>query len=165
MIVDLRIRRLKISDLGGVLPIERQCFPVPWSTAMFVLELSKPTSICLCAERDGKIVAYIVCSRLADTWHIMNVSVDPVCRRGRIASTLLGELFTRADPICPRYTLEVRVSNDAAIKMYERLGFKAAGVRPGYYADNREDAVIMWRSTDPSFEPPNVRQVPRVSIQ
>lgn len=162
---ELQIRRLKASDIGEVLPIERQCFPVPWSMAMFVLELSKPTSICLCAEHNGKIVAYIVCSRLADTWHIMNVSVDPVHRRGRIASTLLCELFKRADAICPNYTLEVRVSNDAASKMYERLGFKAAGVRPGYYADNREDALIMWRSIDPSFEPPNAQQIPPVSIR
>lgn len=163
--MELQIRRLKASDLAEVLPIERQCFPVSWSMAMFVLELSKPTSICLCAERDGGLVGYIVCSRLADAWHIMNVSVDPVHRRGRIAIALITELFRRADTICPNYTLEVRVSNDAAIKMYERLGFKAAGVRPGYYADNREDALIMWRSIDPEFKPPNARQVHRVSIR
>ena len=76
------------------------------------------------------------------------------CRR----QVLLRDLFEKTvdrDGRPVHYTLEVRVSNEAAIAMYRRNGFKAAGVRTNYYADNREDALIMWRSTDENFIPPN----------
>ncbi|HEV7919007.1 MAG TPA: GNAT family N-acetyltransferase, partial [Solirubrobacterales bacterium] len=80
---------------------------------------------------------------------------DPDRRRRGVATSMLQELFRKADGDRTHYTLEVRVSNDAAISMYEQNGFRSAGVRPKYYADNREDALIMWRSTDPDFMPPN----------
>jgi [ribosomal protein S18]-alanine N-acetyltransferase len=81
-----------------------------------------------------------------DAWHVMNVAVDPVHRRRGVAHTLLDRLFeVTAGDERRGYTLEVRVSNVGAIKLYETLGFKARGVRRGYYTDNREDALIMWR--------------------
>jgi ribosomal-protein-alanine N-acetyltransferase len=112
---------------------------------MFVLELSKPSGICLAATREGRIVGYCVCSRYDTVWHVMNVAVDDRLRRQGIASTLLDHLFAEADAPGEQYTLEVRPSNGAAIELYERYGFRAAGKRRGYYHDNREDAVIMWR--------------------
>ena len=142
-VTDLEIRRLVYSDLPSVLAIERRSFPTPWSLAMFVLELSKPSGICLAASTEDGLVGYLICSRYADVWHLMNVSVHPERRRARIASTLLTELIERAGAEA-RYTLEVRASNEAAIAMYERFGFRPAGKRPRYYHDNGEDALIMW---------------------
>ncbi len=140
------ISRLAYADLPQVIAIERRSFPTPWSLAMFVLELSKPGGICLAARRGGELVGYLVCSRYDTVWHVMNVSVDPDRRRSGIATALLEDLLARvADPDA-RYTLEVRTSNDAAIKLYEGFGFRSAGRRRGYYHDNREDALIMWRT-------------------
>jgi [ribosomal protein S18]-alanine N-acetyltransferase len=140
---EIRIRRLVYSDLPAVLAIERRSFQTPWSLAMFVLELSKPSGICLAATDEGRLVAYMVCSRYADVWHIMNIAVSPEHRRMGIGSELLERLFEEAGPDA-RYTLEVRTSNHGAIAMYERFGFRRAGHRRRYYHDNGEDALIMW---------------------
>ena len=145
------IRRLTYADLPQVIAVERRAFPTPWSLAMFVLELSKPSGICLAAWRPGDdgvsdLCGYLICSRYDTVWHVMNVSVDPAARRAGIATTLLEALIERiGDPVAP-YTLEVRVSNAPAIRLYERFGFMSAGVRRRYYSDNQEDALIMWRT-------------------
>lgn len=150
------IRRLELDDVPAAREIERRSFPTPWSEAMFVLEISKASSVCLAADEDGVLVGYLCATRYAAIWHVMNVSVAPERRRRGIAGRLLAELFALTEGDEPaHYTLEVRVSNTPAIEMYERSGFRSAGVRRGYYADNREDAVIMWRSTNPDFVPPN----------
>jgi ribosomal-protein-alanine N-acetyltransferase len=140
------IRRLIYADLPQVIGIERRSFPTPWSLAMFVLELSKQSGICLAALDGDKLVGYCVCSRYDTVWHVMNVAVDPRRRREGIAAALLGHLFDEADQPGEQYTLEVRPSNAAAISLYESFGFKRAGLRRGYYHDNKEDALIMWRT-------------------
>jgi ribosomal-protein-alanine N-acetyltransferase len=139
----MQVRRLVYGDLPSVLSIERRAFDTPWSLAMFVLELSKPSGICLAATDEGILSGYLVCSRYADVWHLMNIAVAPDRRRQGIARTLLERLFEEAGPEA-RYTLEVRTSNHAAIAMYERFGFRRAGHRRRYYHDNGEDALIMW---------------------
>jgi [ribosomal protein S18]-alanine N-acetyltransferase len=139
----VRVRRLAYGDLPKVLALERRSFPAPWSLAMFVLELSKPSGVCLAAEDDEGLIGYLVCSRYADVWHLMNVAIDAPRRRAGIATALVEELLERAGR-GERYTLEVRVSNRGAIAMYERLGFRPAGRRVRYYHDNDEDALIMW---------------------
>jgi ribosomal-protein-alanine N-acetyltransferase len=145
----LRIRRLSYSDLPAVISIERRSFPTPWSLAMFVLELSKPSGICLAAiDERGRLAGYLVCSRYDTVWHLMNVAVDPERRRSGIATLLINRLFEEGGGRSP-YTLEVRVSNREAITMYEGFGFRSAGVRRGYYHDNGEDAVIMWFEREP----------------
>ena len=141
----LKIRRLTYADLPQVIAIERRAFPTPWSLAMFVLELSKPSGICLAATQGERVVGYLVCSRYDRVWHVMNVAVDDGHLRRGIATALLSRLFETADRPGEQYTLEVRMSNSAAIALYERFGFRHAGVRRGYYHDNQEDAVIMWR--------------------
>ena len=146
--VPLEIRPLAYADLPQVIAIERRAFPTPWSLAMFVLELSKPSGICLAAIDHGVIVGYLVCSRYDTVWHLMNVAVEPPKQRQGIATTLLEHLFEQADRPNEQYTLEVRTSNDAAIRLYERFGFRAAGRRRAYYHDNREDALIMWRTVE-----------------
>jgi ribosomal-protein-alanine N-acetyltransferase len=138
------VRRLVYGDLPAVLGIERRSFETPWSLAMFVLELSKPSGICLGVEDErGGLAGYLICSRYADVWHLMNVAVTPELRRQGIAIDLMNSLFEAAGPGA-RFTLEVRTSNRAAIEMYERFGFRAAGHRRRYYHDNGEDALIMW---------------------
>jgi [ribosomal protein S18]-alanine N-acetyltransferase len=137
------VRRLAYSDLPSVVSIERRSFPAPWSLAMFVLELSKPSGVCLAAGENGKLYGYLVCARYDRVWHLMNVAVAPEHRRRGIASRLIERLVEEAGDELP-FTLEVRVSNREAIAMYERLGFRSAGVRPRYYQDNGEDALIMW---------------------
>jgi len=139
------------SDLPAVLSIERRSFQTPWSLAMFVLELSKPSGICLAVASDEGLIGYLVCSRYADVWHLMNVAVTPSRRREGIATQLLLELFEQAGPDA-RYTLEVRTSNHGAIAMYERFGFRRAGHRRRYYHDNDEDAVIMWLESAAAVE-------------
>jgi ribosomal-protein-alanine N-acetyltransferase len=140
------ISRLTYADLPQVIAIERRAFPTPWSLAMFVLELSKPSGVCLAARRDGRMVGYVVCSRYDTVWHIMNVAVDPDQRRTGVATALLDALLQRVGDSQARYTLEVRESNAAAIALYERFGFRSAGMRRRYYQDNGEDAVVMWRT-------------------
>jgi ribosomal-protein-alanine N-acetyltransferase len=145
----IEVRRLAYGDLPGVLSIERRSFPAPWSLAMFVLELSKPSGVCLAADTGEGIAGYLVCSRYADVWHLMNVAVDPERRREGIAEGLIETMLDTAGRD-GRYTLEVRVSNHGAIAMYERLGFRRAGRRRRYYHDNGEDAMIMWLG-DPGY--------------
>lgn len=140
------IRRLTYSDLPQVIAVERRAFPTPWSLAMFVLELSKPSGVCLAALLDDDLVGYVICSRYDTVWHVMNVAVDPRLRRRRIASALLEALLERVDDGAAQLTLEVRPTNGPAIALYERFGFRSAGTRPRYYQDNGEDALIMWRT-------------------
>jgi [ribosomal protein S18]-alanine N-acetyltransferase len=142
----VRIRRLTYPDLPQVIAIERRAFPTPWSLAMFVLELSKASGTCLAAVSGGRLVGYLICSRYEIVWHIMNVAVDPERRREGVASALLAELYARVGDERARYTLEVRRSNLGAIHLYEREGFRAAGLRRRYYQDNGEDALVMWRT-------------------
>ena len=144
--VAVRIRPLELADLNGIESIEQRAYPTPWSRSMFASEIAKPTSICLGAFEGDELVGYVINSRYVDAWHVMNVAVDPDRQRRGVATALLQHLFelTRDDER-RGYTLEVRVSNDGAVRLYERLGFEARGLRRGYYTDNREDALIMWR--------------------
>ena len=150
----VELRRLEMRDLNAIERIERASYPTPWSRSMFASELAKPSSICLGAFdlETLQLVGYLVISRYVDAWHVMNVAVRPEQRRQGIASLLLNRLFELTAGRSRRgYTLEVRVSNTGAIKLYEELGFRPRGVRRGYFTDNREDALIMWK--DPVSEP------------
>jgi ribosomal-protein-alanine N-acetyltransferase len=146
--VAIEIRILGLIDIDAIEEIEQQAYPTPWSRSMFAGELAKPSSICLGAV-DGandELVGYLIISRYIDAWHVMNIAVAPAHRRRGIARGLMERLFEVTARDARRgYTLEVRVSNDGAIQLYEALGFRARGIRRGYYPDNREDALIMWR--------------------
>ena len=150
--MNIEIRALESRDLDAVEEIERASYPTPWSRSMFAAELQKPSSLAIGAYHEaGELLGYAIVSRYVDAWHLMNIAVLPDFRRRGIAQTLLERLFevTATDPR-RGYTLEVRVSNAQAIRLYERLGFEARGVRRGYYTDNREDALIMWREPTPT---------------
>jgi ribosomal-protein-alanine N-acetyltransferase len=143
------IRPLGYADLPQVIAMERRAFTTPWSLAMFVLELSKPSGLCLAAidPEAGRLVGYLILSRYDTVWHLMNVAVEPARRREGIAWALLEQMIDRAGAE-QQYTLEVRTSNAPAIALYERFGFRSAGTRPRYYRDTGEDAVIMWRTAE-----------------
>jgi ribosomal-protein-alanine N-acetyltransferase len=148
--LSVEISALSYADLPKVIAIERRSFPAPWSLAMFVLELSKPSSVCLGATYEGELIGYLVCSRYHTVWHLMNVAIDSRHRRRRVATALIEQLLAETGGGGERYTLEVRVSNTEAIKMYEGFGFRSAGIRRRYYHDNNEDALIMWRTHHPA---------------
>ena len=145
--MNLELRRLSIRDLAAIEEIEKRSYPTPWSRSMFAGELAKPSSICLGAFDDGgRLLGYLIISRYVDAWHVMNVATAPEHRGRGIATALLEHLFELTASDGRRgYTLEVRVSNEHAIRLYDKLGFRARGIRRGYYTDNREDALIMWR--------------------
>ena len=153
--MNIELRRLTLADLAAIERIEQRAYPTPWSRSMFASELAKGSSICLGAvdtSAEDVLVAYLIISRYADAWHVMNVAVHEDYRGQGIATKLLNRLFELTAGDDQRgYTLEVRVSNSSAIKLYEKLGFVPRGIRRGYYTDNREDALIMWK--DPVREP------------
>src|SRR5947209_6717513 len=122
------IRPLTYSDLPRVVALERRAFPTPWSLAMFVLELSKPSSVCLAALAGPDLLGFLICARYDQAWHLMNLAVDPDHRRHGIATELIEAMLERAGEE-ESYTLEVRVSNSPAIALYERFGFRSVGTR------------------------------------
>jgi [ribosomal protein S18]-alanine N-acetyltransferase len=93
----VEVRRLLYTDLPDVIAIERRVFPTPWSLAMFVLELSKQSGICLAAICEGTLVGYLICSRYDTVWHVMNLAVDLDRQRMGLASALLTELYAQVD--------------------------------------------------------------------
>ncbi len=145
---EFELRALDLGHLAQIEDIEHRSYPTPWSRSMFASEISKPSSICLGAFAGERLIGYIIVSRYVDAWHVMNIAVDPDERRRGIATQLLEALFELTAQNQQRgYTLEVRVTNAGAIDLYERLGFRRRGIRRGYYTDNREDALVMWRDS------------------
>ena len=152
--MSFRLRKLELGDLDAIEVIKQASYPTPWSRSTFASEVAKPSSLSIAAiTPEEELIGYLVLSRYVDAWHVMNVAVAVPHRRRGVASAMLERLFevTRKDAR-RGYTLEVRVSNIAAIKLYERFGFVSKGIRRGYYTDNREDAVIMWRDPVPVAE-------------
>lgn len=150
---EVDLRPIVHGDLAEVIAIERRVYRTPWSLAMFLLELSKRDTLGLAARVGGRLCGYAVCSRFHDDWHLMTLAVEPSLQRNGVGQALLRELIGRLDDAHlvgaipePRITLEVRRSNEPAIRLYTAHGFLPAGVRPGYYADSREDALILWRT-------------------
>ena len=138
----LTLRRLGYGDLPSVITIERRSFPTPWSLAMFVLELSKPSGICLAAEDETGLVGYLVCARYDDVWHLMNVAVHPERRRQGVATELIERLFEEAGEEA-RFTLGAGLERPRD-RDVPAVRFRSAGRRRSYYHDNGEDALIMW---------------------
>ena len=144
---DLVIRRGEEKDILAIEELEKQCFATPWSYESLKYDVVENNrALYLVAEIEGEIVGYVGIWKIVDEGHITNVAVSPAHRRKHIASALLETLFRvteRAGVV--QHTLEVRAGNEGAIKLYEGFGFKEAGLRKGYYEDNGEDAIIMWR--------------------
>lgn len=151
------VRELVYADLPLVISIERRSFSSPWSVGMFALEMAKADTIGLTAVEDSRVAGYLVLSRYDRAWHLMNIAVAPEQRRRGVASRLIEAALGRIDSDEP-VTLEVRPTNRSAIALYVGLGFRSFGLRKGYYPDNGEDALIMWRGD------PETAGVPRESF-
>jgi ribosomal-protein-alanine N-acetyltransferase len=135
---------MTLGDLDEVLVIEQASFSQPWTRAMFLAELSEnPCSRFFVAETDDGLVGYLGCWVVADEMQVVSLAVRPDARRQGVASRLLRRAFECAGAELLRAYLEVRRSNQAAIAMYERFGFRRASVRRAYYDDPKEDALLM----------------------
>jgi len=153
----LTIDRMKKTDLPEIMAIERESFLSPWTANMFKRELSLEQSRCLCArvQSDGKtlVVGYIVFWLIIDEAHLHNLAVRKEYREQGIASRLMEAMNNIAGENEMIFqTLEVRASNVEAIKLYRKCGFVVKGVRPLYYSDTHEDALIMWADINPVNE-------------
>ncbi|MFN8110530.1 MAG: ribosomal protein S18-alanine N-acetyltransferase [Thermoleophilia bacterium] len=147
----MKVRPMQARDVSQVVQIEEAVSAIPWPRHMLNAELGRPGTIDLVAVEGGvEVVGYLLASRYADVWHVLNVAVRPDRRRRGLGRRLMNDLFELAG-LRPHlgYTLEVRVGNEGAIRLYTSLGFVEHGVRRGYYSDNKEDALVMWRSGDP----------------
>ena len=136
------IRRLTYADLPQVIAIERRAFPTPWSLAMFVLELSKPSGICLAARRDGRLTGYLVCSRYDTVWHIMNVAVDPGGAPHRASPRRCSaSCWTGSTTRTPATRWRSASPTRAPSRSTSASASARAGTRRRYYQDNGEDAL------------------------
>lgn len=144
---DVLVRQAKVCDADDIYEIEKLCFPDPWSRDSILYELEEnPRAFYIVAELDGRVVGYAGLWWIGDEGHITNVAVRPGYRSRKIASGIISVMldFTLQEGI-KHHTLEVRKSNEAAIGLYEKYGFETEGIRKGYYLNNGEDALIMWR--------------------
>ena len=132
------------ADLDEVMAIERTSFRHPWSSNFFLEELQVACARSILAQVNDKIVGYVLFWLLPDAVDIHNIAVHTEFRRKRIGQSLLQQVLEQArNRDSSRVTLEVRVSNIAAQKLYESVGFVSQGLRKGYYSNDGEDAVIM----------------------
>lgn len=140
------IREMKEADLPKVLEIENMCFTAPWSLGSFKYELRNKETILKAAVFENQVIGYVCLRTIMDVTHILNLAVSPEFRRMGIGSNLLHEALQeliRIKPDIEFITLEVRESNNAAINLYEKFGFRLIGKRTGYYQEPYEDAIIM----------------------
>ncbi len=145
--MEISLVAMKNSHLDGVMEIENQSFPTPWSKTAFYHEIAaNDFAYYIVAMAGNKVAGYAGMWVILDEGHITTLAVHPDFRGQGIGTRLLNELIAEAGRRrCEKMTLEVRPSNDQALKLYEKNGFVSYGVRPGYYSDTGEDAVIMWK--------------------
>ncbi len=144
------IRRMTLEDVAGVHALEMKCFSTPWSQDAFVQELTtNKLARYMLYEENGEICAYGGYWVILDEAHITNIAVDPERRRQGIGRKLVGEMLgTMTSNNIKKVTLEVRRGNTAARRLYEGFGFAEEGIRPDYYQEPKEDAIIMWLDLD-----------------
>jgi ribosomal-protein-alanine N-acetyltransferase len=140
----LTIRPMRPEDVEAVADLEIEVYPQPWSTKVFREELALPNRRYIVAEdEDGTIVGYAGLLLVEEDAHVTTVAVDPAIRRRRLGSRLMLALVAASRRASARHlTLEVRMSNVSAQRLYERFGFAPVGIRKNYYRD--EDALVMW---------------------
>ncbi len=139
-------RRMTVEDIDQICIIEEESFSSPWTAAAFYNEIvNNHFAQYVVMEWEGQVIGYGGMWTIIDEAHITNIAIRPQFRGKRLGERLLLELQTLA---CfygaVKMTLEVRVSNKIAQRLYEKMGFSAAGFRKAYYSDNQEDAIIMW---------------------
>ena len=142
----LIIREIESKDAEHLGALAREMFTMPWSAKAFMELAEDKNSIFLVAEKAGEIIGGCGLTHILDEGDIHNVMVAPAYRGQGIATRMLEKLLRegRNQGIC-EFTLEVRVSNAPAIRVYEKLGFVSEGIRPKFYEQPVEDALIMWK--------------------
>ncbi|MGA7105752.1 MAG: ribosomal protein S18-alanine N-acetyltransferase [Candidatus Deferrimicrobiaceae bacterium] len=143
-----RFRDLDPGDLYDVMAIETASFPSPWSYKLFEEEIGRNFSdaIVVVEEPGGRVAGYAICWTVREESHLLNIAVRPDARGRGIGRSLLMECLRRAAQAgARRIYLEVRLSNQQAIRMYRREGFRFVGIREGYYTDTGEDAIVFSR--------------------
>ena len=144
---DVIIRKGVEADADDIAALEVVCFADPWSKESLVYELTEnPRAVYIVAEVEGHVVGYVGVWGIVDEGHITNVAVSPDYRRKNIGSLLIYHMLKATIQAgFVSHTLEVRAGNAPAQALYRKFGFEESGVRKGYYQDNGEDAIIMWR--------------------
>ena len=141
----IEYREMKEEDVPFISRLEEETFSMPWSAASFLQMIEKEDARYYVAEEDGKLLGGCGLLLIAGEGNITNVVVTPEARRRGVATGMLNHLLAAGDREgLTAYTLEVRVSNQAAIALYEKLGFVSEGIRPNFYEKPTEDAMIMW---------------------
>jgi [ribosomal protein S18]-alanine N-acetyltransferase len=143
---EILIRPMVEEDILSVIEIEKESFTTPWTYQAFRLELKNRLALYLVASADDRVAAYGGMWLILDEAHVTNIAVHPDYRGMRVGQRIMEALIDEArSRHLMRMTLEVRKNNDAAIQLYKKLHFIMAGIRPGYYQDTGEDALIMWK--------------------
>lgn len=138
------IRKMESKDVPAIAALEERCFSDPWSEKSIASELENPLSYWLVAEVNGCVAGYVGSQSVLDAADMMNIAVSPDYRRIGIGQALIQELIVHLQQKhVIALLLEVRVSNSAAIALYQKLGFEQVGCRPRYYRNPREDALIL----------------------
>ena len=149
MVGEYIIRKMNFNDIDQALEVEKLSFSTPWSRNSFEEELRNTSACYLVAVHNETMIGYAGMWLVVDEAHITNIAVHPAFRGLGLGKKLTLELINQAyKQGFGQITLEVRVSNLTARNMYKGLGFHEAGIRKGYYYDNNEDAVIMWKEID-----------------
>lgn len=141
----IRLSPLEERHLAQIHEIEKGSQSSPWAEQSFRNELGHERGVFVVAEDNDGVIGYAVAWIIVDELHIINIAVEPERRKEGIGKRMITEMILQSQErgaTCA--TLEVRASNEAAIKLYESFGFVNAGVRKRYYPDNKEDAVVMW---------------------
>ncbi len=147
--LEIQVRRMVPPDLGDVLELQSQAFTHPWSVELFKREMTHDWSTILLAEDrpaggPRRILGFLIYWLVHDELHVLNLATAPAHRRRGVARALMASTMEAAQKHrCALATLEVRRSNDPAIQLYRSFGFRAVGIRPNYYVDEREDAIVM----------------------
>ncbi|MBP3965629.1 MULTISPECIES: ribosomal protein S18-alanine N-acetyltransferase [Paenibacillus] len=154
----LVFRLMTMSDVKTIVAIEQESFTSPWTEEAFVNELTNNHfARYMVMDYEGEVIGYGGMWTIMDEAHVTNVAVREQYRGRGLGEMLMVELQRAAVMFgAKRMTLEVRVSNEVAQRLYRKLGFEPSGVRPGYYSDNKEDALIMWAELDASGEVENM---------
>ena len=144
---DLIVRKAEEKDVDRIAQLEIECFTTPWSReAVYQDVVENPRALYVVAEVEGLVIGYAGIWSIIDEGHITNVAVDPRFRKNHVGSAIISVLLDVTQKAgIEHHTLEVRRSNEAAIRLYEKYGFVVNGERKGYYEDTGEDALIMWR--------------------
>jgi len=148
MPLSVQIEKMGLEHIDDIMVTENLSFKIPWSRNAFIEEITKNKfAIYLVARNYDKVIGYAGMWKVFDEGHITNIAVHPDYRGNNVGSALLEALLDNGrNEGITRMTLEVRKSNLTAQALYSKYGFESAGIRKSYYADNGEDAIIMWKN-------------------